>query len=57
LRAEDAICLVNHNSHRLINADAKKLIAETQEMGLKALVALCNVVDVRTSQPVLANAA
>jgi len=41
----------------VINANANALIAETREMGLKALVALCNIVDVKSGSPVLANAA
>ncbi len=41
----------------VLNADAKELIAKTQELGLKGLVALCNIVDVRTNEPVLALAA
>jgi len=41
----------------VINANANALIAETREMGLKAIVALCNIVDVKSGSPVLANAA
>jgi len=40
----------------VVNADAKYILAETREMGLKALVALCNIVDVKSGSPVLANA-